>query len=130
MKAKHFETLAETLVALKPLHGRLHAVGAELARAYYDQSGEWRHTFGGDAASEELVAIEEIDSHLEDSMEKLRQFVFLFSENPDFAMIMSEDHVPVEPLPNKLPSKAEIMSQPRRPGALPYPFLKRLDGGE
>jgi hypothetical protein len=127
MTPKHLETLTEALATLKPLHGRLDTVVNELGRAYADQSGEWRWSAEGDAASEEMNSIEEITRHLEDSIEELRQFVFLLSANPDFATIMSEHHRPTEPLPRTLPSREEIMAIPRRSGAPPYPFLKRPD---
>jgi hypothetical protein len=128
MNAKHLENLTEVLAALRPLHVRVDAVASELQRAYYDQSGEWRFSAEADAASEEMNVIEEIAGALKNSIEELRQFVFLLSDNPDFVEIMSEDHGPVEPLPMTLPSREEICAIPRRPGAPPYPFLKRPDG--
>jgi hypothetical protein len=130
MTPKHLETLIEALAALKPLHRRLDAVAGELERAYGDQSGEWRWSAEGDAASEELNSIEEITRALENAVEELRQFVFLLSDNPDFAEVMSEDRGPIEPLPRTFPSREEIMAIPRRPGAPPYPFLKRPAPGE
>jgi hypothetical protein len=81
----------------------------------------------GDAASEELNSIEENTRALETAAEELRQFVFLLSDNPDFAEVMSEDHGPTEPLPRTSPSREETMAIPRRSGAPPYPFLKRPD---
>jgi hypothetical protein len=128
MTPKHLEILTEALATLKPLHGRLDAVVNELQRNYDDQSGEWRWSAEGDAASEELNSIEEITRALENAVEELRQFVFLLSDNPDFAEVMSEDHGPIEPLPRTFPSRSEAMAVPRRPGAPPYPFLKRPDG--
>jgi hypothetical protein len=126
MTPKHLETLTEALATLKPLHGRLDTVVNELGRAYADQSGEWRWSAEGDAASEEMNSIEEITRHLEDSIEELRQFVFLLSENPDFGEMMSKgQRGNIAPLPDKLPSREEICAEPRRPGAPPYPFLKR-----
>lgn len=130
MNAKHLETLTKALVTIRETHASLDAVGSELQRAYSDQSGEWRVTAEGDAAAEEIGAIEEIVGSLEGSIEELRQFVFLLSENPDFATIMSNDLGPVAPLPDKRPSKAEMMAIPRRPGAPPYPFLKRPEGAD
>ena len=129
MTPKHLETLTEVLAALRPLHTRIDAVADELQRAYDDQSGEWRWSAEGDAASEELNSIEEITRALENAVEELRQFVFLLSDNPDFAEVMSEDR-DYAPLPRslKLPSQEETCAQPRRPGAPPYPFLKRPDG--
>jgi hypothetical protein len=130
MNAKHLETLAETLAALKPLHTRIVAVGDELQQAYDDQSGEWRWSGEGDAAGEEIGTIEEIASGLEDAIEELRKFVFLLSENPDFAEMMSKGPRPktggkIAPLPDKPPDPAVARAKPRRPGAPPYPFLKR-----
>jgi hypothetical protein len=128
MTPKHLETLTEVLAALRPLHDRIHAVGSKLQRAYDEQSGEWRFSAEGDAASEELNSIEEIGRALENAVEELRQFVFLLSDNPDFAEVMSEDHGPIKPLPRTRPSREELIAEPRRPGAPPYPFLKRPDG--
>jgi hypothetical protein len=128
MTPRHLETLTEVLAALRPLHTRIDAVADELQRSYDDQSGEWRWSAEGDAASEELNSIEEITRALENAVEELRQFVFLLSDNPDFAEVMSEDHGPIEPLPRTFPSRSEAMAVPRRPGAPPYPFLKRPDG--
>lgn len=129
MTPKHLETLTEVLAALIPLHTRIDAVADELQRTYDDQSGEWRWSAEGDAASEELNSIEEITRALENAAEELRQFAFLLSDNPDFAEVMSEDHGPIETLPRTRPSREEIQAIPRRPGAPPYPFLKRPDGG-
>ena len=130
MTPKHLETLTEALATLKPLHGRLDAVVNKPGRAYADQSGEWRWSAEGDAAGEEMNSIEEITRHLEDSIEELRQFVFLLSENPDFATILNEGRGQAEPLPRTFPSRSEAMAVPRRPGAPPYPFLKPIVGAE
>jgi hypothetical protein len=130
MTPKHLETLTEVLAALRPLHACIETVADELLCAYYDQSGEWRCSVEGDAASEELNSIEEIGRALENAIEELRQFVFLLSDNPDFAEVISEDHGPVEPLPRTFPSREEIQAIPRRPGAPPYPFLKPIVGAE
>jgi hypothetical protein len=125
MTPKHLETLTEVLTALKPLHARIDGVGYELRRAYGDQSGEWRWSEEGEAACEELTSIEEIASNLEDAIEELRQFVFLLSENPDFAEMMSKgSRGNIAPLPDKPPDEAMLRAKPRRPGAPPYPFLK------
>jgi hypothetical protein len=129
MNADHLETLTEALAALKPLHGRLDSVAGELQHAYDEQSGEWRFSAEGDAAGEELNSIEEIGRALENAVEELRQFVFLLSDNPDFAEVMSDDHGPIKPFPRTRPSREEIQAMPRRPGAPPYPFLKRPNGG-
>jgi hypothetical protein len=126
MNVKHLGALAETLAVLKPLHTRLDAVGDELQRAYSDQSGEWRQ---GDAAREELGTIEEAVGGLETAKDELIKLIFPFSEVPDFATIIGQGRLPpgveIAPLPDKFPTKAESMAEPRRPGAPPYPFLKR-----
>ena len=107
---------------------RIDGVANELQRAYDDQSGEWRWSAEGDAAGEELNSIEEIARSLENAIEELRQFVFLLSDNPDFAEVISVDHRPAPPLPREFPSREEVYAIPRRPGAPPYPFLKPIVG--
>ena len=123
MTPEHLKTLTEALAALKPLHARLDAIADELQRAYDDQGGEWRFSIEGDAASEEIQGLEDVAGNLYAGMEALRQFVFLLSDDPDFASMMPErfDYAPV---PSKLPSREELRAVPRRPGAPPYPFLK------
>jgi hypothetical protein len=78
---------------------------------------------------EEIGTIEEIGSGVEDAIKALRDFVFLLSENPNFATIMGQGRLPpgvkIAPLPEKLPDPAVIRARPRRRGAPPYPFLKR-----
>jgi hypothetical protein len=58
MNANHLETLTEALASIRALHTRVAAVSNELQRAYGDQSGEWRCSTEGDAASKELGAFE------------------------------------------------------------------------
>jgi hypothetical protein len=127
MTPEHLKTLAETLAALKPLHARLDAIADQLQRAYDDQGGEWRFSAEGDAAAGELHGLEDIAGNLYASMEALREFVFLLSDDPDFASVMPE-RFEYAPVPDKLPSREEIFAIPRRPGAPAYPFLKRPEG--
>jgi hypothetical protein len=128
MNAQHLKTLTEVLMALEPQHTRLRDVHNELHGAYDDQSGAWRFTDEGSDATEEIVTIEEIVGALENAINELRQFVFLLSDNPDFATIIAGHDRQAVPLPDVLPSREEICALPRRPGAPPYPFLKRTDG--
>ena len=130
MTPEHLETLTASLATMKELRARISAVADELNQAFYDQSGEWRFSAEADAASEEIIPIEEIVRQLDASIEELRKFVFLLSENPDFAAIMSNSAPEARPLPDSRPSQDEIRAIPRKPGALPYPFLKRPEGGE
>jgi hypothetical protein len=101
MNAKHLDTLTKVLVIIRTAHVIIDIVGDELQRAYDDQSGESRFTAEGDAAGEEITTIEEIAAALENTIKELRQFVFLLSENPDFATIMREDRGLAAPLPDK-----------------------------
>ena len=90
MTPEHLETLTASLATMKELRARISAVADELNQAFYDQSGEWRFSAEADAASEEIIPIEEIVRQLDASIEELRKFVFLLSENPDFAAIMEQ----------------------------------------
>lgn len=128
----HLKTLTASLATMKELRVRISAVADELNQAFYDQSGQWRFSAEADAASEEIIEIEEIVDKLDISIDELRKFVFLLSENPDFATIMSSSASRREarPLPDTRPSQDEIRAIPGKPGAPPYPFLKRPEGGE
>jgi hypothetical protein len=125
MTPEHLKTLTETLAALKPLHARLDAVADELQRARDDQSGEWRFSAEGDAAGEELNGLWELVRHIGEASEELRQFVFLLSDNPDFATVLGKERGRPAPLPRGSSEWKEARAKPRRPGAPPYPFLKR-----
>jgi hypothetical protein len=129
MTPEHLETLTASLATMKELRARISAVGDELNQAYCDQSGEWRYSAEGDAASEEIIPIEDIVGNLDSSIDELRKFVFLLSENPDFATIMGNE-AKYAPVPDRLSSRDEIRAIPRKPGAPPYPFLERPEGGE
>ena len=132
MTPEHLDTLTASLAAMKELRARISAVGDELNQAFYDQPGEWRFSAEADAASEEILPIEEMARNLDSGIDELRKFVFLLSENPDFATIMSNSVSRSEaaPLPQRWPSRDDIRALPGKPGAPPYPFLKRPEGGE
>ncbi len=76
MTPEHLETLTASLATMKELRARISAVADELNQAFYDQSGEWRFSAEADAASEEIIPIEEIVRQLDASIEELREFSF------------------------------------------------------
>jgi hypothetical protein len=128
MTKDHLALLTEALPAIRTWRERLDLVWLELQNAYDSQSGEWKLSLEGEAASDEQTSLEEITENLEQCEDRLRKFIFLLSDNPDFTTLPARLAEYMPPLPDRLPTVEEFRAMPRKPGAPPYPFLKPPQG--
>jgi hypothetical protein len=129
MNANHLERLTKALATLKAAHDQIDAVGGELHQAYDDQPGAWRWTPEADAAGLELDDLDDVAMELASAITTLRNYLYTFGAAPDFASMLGQ-RVAYAPLPAVLPTRAEIEAMPGRPGAAPYPFIKRITADE